>query len=38
MTMDRYSQLFPRGDDAAELAAAEKGVEPCRASPLGLYR
>jgi integrase len=24
MTMDRYSHLFPRGDDAAELAAAER--------------
>jgi integrase len=24
MTMDRYGHLFPRGDDSAELAAAEK--------------
>jgi integrase len=24
MTADRYGHLFPRGDDAAELAAAEK--------------
>jgi integrase len=24
MTMDRYSHLFPRGDDAAELAAAQE--------------
>jgi integrase len=26
MTMDRYGHLFPRGDDAAELAAAEKAL------------
>jgi integrase len=24
MTADRYGHLFPRGDDGAELAAAEK--------------
>jgi hypothetical protein len=24
MTADTYGHLFPRGDDAAELAAAEK--------------
>jgi hypothetical protein len=24
MTADRYGHLFPRADDAAELAAAEK--------------
>jgi integrase len=24
MTADRYDHLFPRGDDGAELAAAEK--------------
>jgi integrase len=24
MTADRYSRLFPRGDDSAELAAAER--------------
>jgi integrase len=24
MTMDTYGHLFPRGDDAAELAAAER--------------
>jgi integrase len=24
MTADRYGHLFPRGDDKAELAAAEK--------------
>jgi integrase len=24
MTMDTYGHLFPRGDDGAELAAAEK--------------
>jgi integrase len=24
MTMDVYGHLFPRGDDGAELAAAEK--------------
>jgi integrase len=24
MTMDIYGHLFPRGDDSAELAAAEK--------------
>ena len=24
MTMDTYDHLFPRGDDAAELAAAER--------------
>jgi hypothetical protein len=24
MTADRYGHLFPRGDDAAELAAAER--------------
>jgi integrase len=24
MTADRYGHLFPRGDDSAELAAAEK--------------
>jgi integrase len=31
MTADRYGHLFPRGDDAAELAAAEEaflGVVP----------
>jgi integrase len=26
MTMDRYGHLFPRGDDTAELAAAEKAL------------
>ena len=26
MTMDVYGHLFPRGDDAAELAAAEKAL------------
>jgi integrase len=26
MTMDTYGHLFPRGDDGAELAAAEKFV------------
>jgi integrase len=26
MTMDRYGHLFPRGDDAAELAAAEQQI------------
>jgi integrase len=26
MTMDVYGHLFPRGDDAAELAAAEKSL------------
>jgi integrase len=26
MTMDRYGHLFPRGDDMAELAAAEKAL------------
>jgi integrase len=26
MTADRYGHLFPRGDDGAELAAAEKAV------------
>jgi integrase len=26
MTMDVYGHLFPRGDDAAELAAAEKSI------------
>jgi integrase len=26
MTMDRYGHLFPRGDDEAELAAAEKAL------------
>jgi integrase len=24
MTADRYGHLFPRGDDGAELAAAER--------------
>jgi len=24
MTMDTYGHLFPRGDDSAELAAAER--------------
>jgi hypothetical protein len=26
MTMDVYGHLFPRGDDAAELAAAERSI------------
>ena len=26
MTADRYGHLFPRGDDGAELAAAEKAI------------
>jgi hypothetical protein len=26
MTADRYGHLFPRSDDGAELAAAERGV------------
>jgi integrase len=26
MTMDVYGHLFPRGDDGAELAAAEKAL------------
>jgi integrase len=26
MTMDVYGHLFPRGDDAEELAAAEKAL------------
>jgi integrase len=26
MTMDTYGHLFPRGDDTAELAAAEKAL------------
>src|SRR5262249_23281751 len=26
MTADRYGHLFPRGDDGAELAAAEKAL------------
>jgi integrase len=26
MTFDRYGHLFPRGDDTAELAAAEKAL------------
>jgi integrase len=26
MTMDVYGHLFPRGDDGAELAAAEKSL------------
>jgi integrase len=26
LTMDRYGHLFPRGDDSAEMAAAEKGL------------
>jgi len=26
MTMDRYGHLFPRGDDSAELAAAERAL------------
>ena len=26
LTMDRYGHLFPRGDDAAELAAAERAL------------
>ena len=26
MTLDRYGHLFPRGDDAAELAAAETSL------------
>jgi integrase len=26
MTADTYGHLFPRGDDGAELAAAEKGL------------
>jgi hypothetical protein len=26
MTLDRYGHLFPRGDDRAELAAAETAM------------
>ena len=26
MTMDVYADLFPRGDDSAELAAAERSL------------
>jgi integrase len=26
MTTDRYGHLFPRGDDGAEMAAAEKSL------------
>jgi integrase len=26
MTADRYGHLFPRGDDTAELAAAERAI------------
>jgi integrase len=26
MTLDTYGHLFPRGDDADELAAAEKSL------------
>ena len=26
LTMDRYGHLFPRGDDAAELASAERSL------------
>ncbi len=26
MTMDTYSRLFPRGNDSAELAAAERSL------------
>jgi integrase len=26
MTLDQYGHLFPRGDDTAELAAAEKAL------------
>jgi integrase len=26
MTMDTYGHLFPRGDDGAELAAAERSL------------
>jgi integrase len=26
MTMDTYGHLFPRGDDSAEMAAAERSL------------
>jgi hypothetical protein len=26
MTADRYGHLFPRGDDGAEMAAAEQAI------------
>ena len=35
MTADVYGRLFPRGDDSAELAAAEKFLVQARCGPDG---
>jgi integrase len=40
MTLDTYGHLFPRGDDADELAAAEQNFFPPDTTPtkIGFYK